>query len=113
MQPGAHHHHLHTRKRKHNKQLRKYPHPDKKVRFLDRLVLVVAIIGPFMSFPQLFKIFYYQSAAGISVLSFALFSMINIPWIVYGFVHKDNPVVISSLIWFASNVMVAIGATIY
>ena len=113
MQPGTHHHHLHIRKRKHDNKLKKYPHPDKKIRFLDRLVLVIAVVGPIMSFPQLFKIFYFQSAEGISLISFALYSILNIPWIIYGFVHKDKPIVVSSLLWLASNVTIAIGAIIY
>ncbi|MBT4935901.1 hypothetical protein HOL21_01840 [Candidatus Woesearchaeota archaeon] len=106
------HHHLHKRKRVHQK-LKKFPHPNKWIRFLDRLLLIVAVIGPVMSLPQVYKIYYYQSAAGISIMSFALLAVLNIPWIAYGFVHKDKPIIISSFLWIISNIVVVIGAITY
>ncbi|PIN74841.1 hypothetical protein COV17_04615 [Candidatus Woesearchaeota archaeon CG10_big_fil_rev_8_21_14_0_10_36_11] len=105
-------HHIHKRKRVYQK-LKEFPHPNKWIRFFDLVLLIVAIIAPIMSLPQLFKIYYYQSAAGISVLSFTLYTILNIPWIVYGFVHKDKPIIISSFLWFLSNALIVIGATMY
>ncbi len=105
-------HHLHKRKRVHEK-LEKYPHPNKGVRFLDNLLLVVAVIGPMANIPQIIKIFVLKSSAGVSTLTFTFFVIFNIPWIIYGIVHKEKPIVIAYLLWLITNLIVVVGTFIY
>ncbi len=105
-------HHIHKRKRFHEK-LEEYPHENKWVRRLDTFLLFVAAIGPLMCLPQILKIYYYKNASGVSVLSFSLFAFFNIPWIVYGFVHKEKPIYVAYILWFITNITVVIGALIY
>ncbi len=56
-------HHLHKRKRVHEK-LEKYPHPEKFKRFIDKVIYVFAIVGPLMNLPQLYKIWGDKTAQG-------------------------------------------------
>ena len=44
--------HIHQRKRTHVNH-EKYPHPNKWIRLLDKLVLVFAVIGPLVEVPAL------------------------------------------------------------
>ena len=85
-------HHLHKRKRVHER-LEEFPHPHPWVNFLDNLLLVIAVVGPLMNIPQVYKIFSLKNAAGVSTLSFSLFATFDIPWIIYGIVHKEKPIV--------------------
>jgi len=110
MQSGLHH--IHKRKRVHEK-LEKYPHENKWIRFLDKFLLGVAVVGPFMSLPQLLKIYVDKSAAGVSVLTFSLFALFNIPWLIYGIVHKDRPIKIAYTLWLITNTAIAVGAMVY
>ena len=105
-------HHIHRRKRVH-KKLEIYPHKNKWIRFLDRFLIVVAIFGPLIALPQIFRIFAFKSAAGVSGLSWGLYALFNIPWFIYGIVHKDKPIVISYLLSFIANLTVLIGTLIY
>ena len=105
-------HHIHRRKRCH-KMLEAYPHKNKWVRFLDRFLLFVAVIGPLMTFPQILKIYVGQNAAGISIWTWSFYALIDIPWIIYGFVHKEKPIVIAYFLWLVTNLIVLVGALIY
>jgi uncharacterized protein with PQ loop repeat len=104
------HHHLHKRKRQ---RLKNYPHPNKWITFLDKFILLIAVLGPVMNLPQVIKIYYFQTAAGVSALTFFLLCIMNIPWLIYGFVHKDKPIIISSVLWIISNIVVMAGAILY
>jgi MtN3 and saliva related transmembrane protein len=105
-------HHLHKRKRAHQK-LAPFPHPERWKRNFDRFLFVIAIIGPLNSLPQILKIYLEKNAAGISPLSFGLYMLFNIPWIIYGSVHKEPPIIIAYCLWFFSNLLVVIGTMIY
>jgi uncharacterized protein with PQ loop repeat len=105
-------HHIHKRKRAHHK-LKEYPHSKKWIRFLDKFLLVVAVVGPLLVLPQILKIYVGQNASGVSALSWGLLALFNIPWIVYGVVHKDKPITLGYSIWFVVNIIVVVGALIY
>ena len=105
-------HHIHKRKRAHDK-LKAYPHSKKWIRFLDKFLLVVAVLSPLVTLPQILKIYVEQNSSGVSALIWGLFAFFNIPWIVYGVVHKDKPISIGYSLWFVTNVVIAVGALIY
>jgi uncharacterized protein with PQ loop repeat len=104
--------HINLRKRI-SKKLNKYPHPKKSIRILDRIMLIVAIIGPLFAIPQIYQIFWFKDASGISIISFSFFSIFNILWIFYGIVHKDKPLLITYVLWFIVNLTIVVGAYIY
>lgn len=105
-------HHIYKRKRVH-KKLEEYPHPKKWVRWFDRFLLIFAVIGPLAAFPQVFKIYYLQSAGDLSLITWGLLSLGNIPWIIYGFVHKEKPIMVAYISWFIVNLAIIIGILIY
>jgi uncharacterized protein with PQ loop repeat len=85
-------HHIHVRKRIH-KHKEKYPHPHKWKRLLDTLLLVLAGVYPLANIPQLLKIFLEKTAAGVSMFSWVLYTVLTIPWILYGFLHKEKLII--------------------
>jgi uncharacterized protein with PQ loop repeat len=105
-------HHIHKRKRKHHK-LEKYPHENKSIRFLDRFLIVIAIVGPLIAVPQILQIFVLKSAEGVSGLSWGLYALFNIPWFIYGVVHKDKPITIAYSLSFIANLTVVVGSLMY
>jgi uncharacterized protein with PQ loop repeat len=104
--------HLHIRKRRQSIH-DPYPHPNRWINALDKLVLVVGILGPVMTLPQILKIFVDKNASGVSAITWLLFAVFDIPWIVYGFVHKEKPILISYILWFTTNTIVVIGTLMY
>ena len=80
---------------------------------LDRAVLGVGILGPIMSIPQIALIYISRDAAGVSPVSFLAWALFDIPWIVYGLVHREPPIVVTYTLWLAFNLLIFLGALIY
>jgi uncharacterized protein with PQ loop repeat len=105
-------HHIHKRKRLHQK-LEKYPHPQKWIRFLDKFLIIAAIVGPAMTIPQIVKIYSLRDASSIALSTWVLFAILDIPWIIYGVVHKEKPIVIAYILWLITNIFVIVGTILY
>lgn len=105
---------IHIQKRKMmSAELEPYPHPKKWVNRLDKLLMAVAVIGPMMTLPQLFKIFVEKNTSGISVLTWSLYTLVAIPWVVYGIIHKKTPIIISNILWVIFQLIIVTGTLIY
>jgi uncharacterized protein with PQ loop repeat len=66
-----------------------------------------------MTLPQIIKVYTIQNVAGLSFLTWLMYSIMDIPWIVYGIVHKEKPIVVAYVGWLLVNSIVAIGILIY
>ena len=105
-------HHYHIRKRIHQKH-EPYPHPDKLKRVYDKIIYVAVIAGPIINFPQLFKIWIYKNAAGVSFISWIGFSIISLLWLIYGILHKDKPILFMNSALIIIQALIAIGTILY
>ena len=105
-------HHIHKRKRK-KKKMEPYPHNHPFKRFMDKFVYVIGIAGPLIASTQVYKIYHDQTAAGVSVTTFAFNAFMNMTWMMYGFLHKEKPIIASAFLWFLIDLLVAIGVVIY
>jgi len=104
--------HLHLRKRK-AAGLEPYPARDTWLRLLDRVVLVVGILGPLTAIPQIIKIYTLHNATGVSLYSWLLPAILDVPWVVYGIVHGERPIFVTYLLWIMANLLVVIGILMY
>lgn len=95
------------------KSFEKSPNSEDLKRFVDRIILAVAVISPLMTLPQVFKIWYYQSAAGVSLITWASYLIFAVVWFSYGIFHKNKPIIVSSFLWFIVKLMVVIGIVRY
>lgn len=105
-------HHQHLRKRMY-KNLEPFPHPRFWIRFLDRTVFVVGFLSPAFTFPQLYEIYIIGNATGVSVLTWTAYAFFDIPWIVYGVVHRERAIIFAYTLWLVVNILVAVGALLY
>jgi MtN3 and saliva related transmembrane protein len=107
MPAGSHLHHVHARKRFHHKNLRPYPAKHPWYRFLDQLVYVVAVISPLSAVPQIMKLWNGESD-GVSVLSWLIFGLVAAIWLLYGFAHKEWPIIVSNTLWFIVDIAIVV-----
>ncbi len=101
-------HHKSVRKRIYE-NLEEFPSNDPFKRFLDVFIFVVGFVAPIMTIPQLLNVWYYHMTSGVSVISWGAYAVLDIPWIVYGIVHKEKPIVFAYVLWFIANAGVAVG----
>jgi uncharacterized protein with PQ loop repeat len=101
-----------VRKRGH-KKLEPFPASTFWMRFLDSVVLVVGVIGPLTTIPQILLIYTTHQATGVAATSWFGPAILDIPWILYGIAHRERAIVITYSLWLVMNTMVGVGAVLY
>lgn len=66
-----------------------------------------------MTFPQVWEIYTTHNASGVSVITWGAYTVLIIPWILYGVVHREKAIVINSVLWLFFNLLVLYGALVY
>lgn len=105
-------HYLSLRRRVYN-NLEPLPHPDFGKRLLDRFIFVVGFLGPLFALPQIWQIYHYQDADGVSAVSWSAFLFFSIIWLMYGLVHNEKPLIVSNILWILFNFLIVLGVIIY
>lgn len=104
--------HINKRKRCH-KYEEPFPHPNPKIAFLDKTVLVFSVIYPLTTLPQIIQIFVNKSAGDISIITWSSYLVCTIPFLMYSIVHKSKPLVINYSLWTLMTAIMVVGAIIY
>jgi uncharacterized protein with PQ loop repeat len=102
--------HIHKRKRH---RLKQFPHPHPGIRFLDKLLLAVAFAAPLVTLTQAVQIWTEKDATGVSLITWAFYAAIAIPWAVYGVVHKSKPILITYSLYFLVEMAIVVGIIKY
>jgi len=79
----------------------------------DRLALVVSIVEPILTVPQVVQIFSTGDVSGISLFTWAGYMVIAVIWLFYGIRHKLTAIIISSALWVFFEGLVVVGKIIY
>ena len=103
-------HHLHSRQRQVGGT---WPHRDPRIRFLDGVIYAISIVGPVIAIPQVITIWVHHQAAGVSLFYWVMQALASALWLLYGFVHKQKPLIISNPLWLTMCTMVSIGVALY
>ncbi|OHA92032.1 MAG: hypothetical protein A3J09_00850 [Candidatus Zambryskibacteria bacterium RIFCSPLOWO2_02_FULL_51_21] len=106
-------HHPHLRKRASGRALHPFPASSRFIRILDKVVYAAGLIAIFSMFPQIRVIFVEKDATGLAPITWITLAVLNIPWIIYGFVHKEKPIILVYILWLIVNTIVFVGAVIY
>ena len=96
--------------------MRKFPLILKKLdmkRFVDRIIVFIAVIAPLTTIPQVLKIYLEKQVAGLSLETWLMYTVFNIIWVAYGIFHREKPIIISSVLWFTVDLLVAVGILVY
>ncbi|HAG27211.1 TPA: hypothetical protein DCG61_00290 [Patescibacteria group bacterium] len=79
----------------------------------EKFVLLVAIIEPLSTLPQIFETFQSRDASSLSLLSWILFAGASVIWLIYGIKLKSRPLIASSILWISTEVILMIGIVLY
>ncbi len=80
---------------------------------LNRAVLVMAIMEPLMTLPQVYEIWIRHEAAGVSMATWAFFITAAFVWLLYGLQMKNVPIIVSSTLWMLVEGCIVIGLIVY
>ncbi len=82
-------------------------------KLIKRSVLAIAVIEPLMTLPQVYEIWVMKRAEGVSGLTWGLYLIAAVIWLLYGLQLKDKPIIISSVLWLFFEAAVVIGTLMY
>jgi uncharacterized protein with PQ loop repeat len=84
-----------------------------RIAIIDVIVYVISVVSPILTIPQIFDIYVGKDATGVSALTWGAYTVFTIPWIVYGFIHKEKVLILNNVLWLCANLAVFIGAIMY
>jgi len=60
------------------------------IKFFEVIMLIMGIVGPFATAPQLIKLYHTHSkhAPGLSLSSWLAYLFLSVLWFLYGLIHK-------------------------
>ena len=76
-------------------------------------MILVAVLVPLAHIPQIFKIWYYKDASGISLISWSSFVVFSLLWLYYGFLHKEKPLIIMYIFLLFIQIIILIGGFLF
>lgn len=75
----------------------------------ESAMVVIGIIGPFATVPQIYKLFFTHSqhAPGQSLITWALYAIFSFLWVIYGLLERKAAIYLGNGIsWFLNTIMV-------
>ena len=96
--------------RAHKIILQKNHHPSP---LLDKIIYFIAIGGPLLTIPQAYEIFTKKTAAGVSLLTWVMYGIVDIFLIAYTFRHKIKPLLITYFAYLLIDIIIVTGIIIY
>ena len=77
------------------------------------IVLGMGIIEPLFTLPQAYNIWIKHETAGVSLATWAFFTIAAIVWFIYGITISSKPLVISYALYTIFNAIVVIGLLVH
>ncbi|MBV7300457.1 SemiSWEET transporter [Enterovibrio paralichthyis] len=78
---------------------------------LEPLMLVMGLVSPLATLPQLYKLYFSHSehAAGLSLVTWTLYAVIASLWSIYGLYHKNPTIWVGNSVGFAMYLAMVVG----
>jgi uncharacterized protein with PQ loop repeat len=85
----------------------------KKNSFIDKLIFVLAFVSPLSVIPQIVRIYTTRQAQEISFITWIAFAVLPLPWIWYGIVHRQKPIIVNNVLWVFFATIVIVGKLLF
>ena len=80
---------------------------------IGKVAYIVALVGPLSSVPQIYEIWTERNASGVSFVTWTLFLLTSVVWLLYGVAKRDRPLIISNALWVVGEAIIMVGAALY
>lgn len=95
-----------------HKKKKYFPAKKYELNILDRVMYVVALLGPVMTLPQIYDIWIKRNSS-LNVVTWGGYLTIGFMWLFYGLVHKEKMIIFSNMIGIVTTGLVFFGALMY
>ncbi len=77
----------------------------------ESAMIVVGVVGPFATLPQIFKLYvsHSQHAPGQSLTTWALYALLSVLWFIYGILEKKSAIWLGNGISGILNFLMVVG----
>lgn len=80
-----------------------------KAKLFEQFMLFFATVEPIATIPQILQVWQHKNTEGVSMLTWFFYTVTSCVWLIYGFIKRDKPLIISGILWVASQSLVVIG----
>ena len=94
-------------------KLEPYPHPVAWKRYFDYLMYAVAIVAPIALLPQVLSVYSTKNVSGLVVFPWIFLGCMHILWVFYGTIHRELPLVLTSIFFALMNFSLLVGILLY
>lgn len=101
---------------RHHQSIRKRATKKTKNRFIywfDRIIILAGVLTVFATIPQVLEIWVNKNAIGVSTISWGYYVFYAALFTMYGFIHKEFPIIFNYSIATVLYMMVLVGSVIY
>lgn len=81
-------------------------HSKRSVKMIDKWVMAVGILAPLSSVPQILQIVTTHDSRGVSAVTWSLYILLAIFWLVYGIAHEEKPIIVTNVLWILFELIV-------
>ncbi|HSE29295.1 MAG TPA: hypothetical protein VLA77_01790 [Candidatus Saccharimonadales bacterium] len=81
--------------------------------FLNKIVNVMAVVGPLFGLPQVISIHTTHQVEGLALWSWIGFCAYSIVFLTYGIVYKLRPVILAQVMWLTVYTLIIVGILLY
>jgi uncharacterized protein with PQ loop repeat len=92
-----------------------HPYPSRKkfIRWFDRFIMVAGALSVIATIPQVIEIWVHKSADGVSSISWAYYVFYSLAFTVYGFIHREFPIIFNYTLATFMYLLVLVGSILY
>lgn len=76
---------------------------------MDRFMYAVALIAPFLTVPQLMRVWQTNGTQGVSIITWGGYACVSVMWFIYALRHKEKPLMLTHFLLFLLNVSIVVG----
>lgn len=79
---------------------------------MDRAMYAIALIAPIMTIPQVIEVF-RKHVQGVSLTTWSAYAGVSFLWLIYGYLHKDKPILITNFFLFCLDSAIVVGVLLF
>jgi|GEM_PF-1143357 len=76
---------------------------------IDTLIYPVGFLGVLIALPQAYGVWVLGQTEGVSLITWATWSVLSLVWMAYGFIHRATAIIFIQTCWFFMHLVVTLG----